>query len=455
MRRILVKALAALLVLVAAIVGGGYVYLRQSLPVVSGDVDGRRASRRRSRSSATPTPSRTSSARPRHDALYGLGYVHAQDRLWQMEFQRRIGHGRLSEIFGAATIPQDRFLRTVGFGRAARSRVGRTCPTDARRQIDAYVAGVNAFIATHHGRLLPPEFTLLRFEPEPLTGPDVLVWVKMMAWDLSANYSFELMRHDIAARSRTGADGRARCRPIPSDGLSILDGAASAPTRRCATRRRPARAGAGGADLGTRPRPRRRCRAEPLDRAPGRHATCCSAAARTEALGSNNWVVDGTLTASGKPLLANDPHLGTNMPSLWYLAHMSAGDFDVIGATLPGTPAVAIGRNRFIAWGETNVAADVEDLYLERLDADGHAAPSSAARRSRSASSRKRSSSRAPSRSQVDVRITRHGPLVSDAINANNAASTTDAEAARRSSRWRSAGPRSTTTTRRSTRSCG
>src|SRR5262249_28091891 len=93
-----------------------------------------------------------------------------------------------------------------------------------------------------------------------------------------------------------------------------------------------------------------------------------------EGLGSNNWVVDGTRTASGKPLLANDPHLRTRIPSTWYLAHVSAGEFDMIGATLPGTPAVALGRNRFIAWGSTNVAADVEDLYLERLDASGRSA---------------------------------------------------------------------------------
>ena len=117
-----------------------------------------------------------------------------------------IGHGRLSEIFGAATLPQDRFLRTVGFGRAARSAWDHL-PADARQQIDAYVAGVNAFIATHHGAALPPEFTLLRFEPEPFTGPDVLVWVKMMAWDLSANYSFELLRHDHAGDGRRRADG--------------------------------------------------------------------------------------------------------------------------------------------------------------------------------------------------------------------------------------------------------
>ena len=141
------------------------------------------------------------------DGLFGLGYVHAQDRLWQMEFQRRIGHGRLSEVLGAATLPQDRFLRTVGFGRAARAAWAST-PDWAKQQINAYVAGVNAFISTHHGAALPPEFTLLRFEPEPWTGVDVVVWVKMMAWDLSANYSFELLRHDLLRGGRREARWR-------------------------------------------------------------------------------------------------------------------------------------------------------------------------------------------------------------------------------------------------------
>src|SRR5207245_11754374 len=95
------------------------------------------------------------------------------------------------------------------------------------------------------------------------------------------------------------------------------------------------------------------------------------AGARSESLGSNNWVVDGTLTASGRPLLANDPHLSARLPSTWYLAHLSGGDVEIIGGTLPGAPAVARGRNRFIAWGATNVAADVEDLYRERLDSTG------------------------------------------------------------------------------------
>src|SRR5581483_8841978 len=110
-----------------------------------------------------------------------------------------IGHGRLSEIFGAAALPQDRFLRTVGFGRAARAAWDRL-PATAREQVNAYVAGINAFIGAHSGSALPPEFTLLRFAPEPFTGPDVIVWVKMMAWDLSGNYSSEIVRHDLLAR---------------------------------------------------------------------------------------------------------------------------------------------------------------------------------------------------------------------------------------------------------------
>jgi len=139
-----------------------------------------------------------------------------------------------------------------------------------------------------------------------------------------------------------------------------------------------------------------------------------------EALGSNNWVIDGALSATGKPLLANDPHLSAKTPSTWYLAHVTGGDFDAIGATLPGTPAIAIGRNRFIAWGETNVAADVEDLYRERIDATGRFAEFRGAQEP-IAIVRETIAIKGAEPLQVDVRITRHGPLVSDAINTNNA----------------------------------
>src|SRR3954465_5804718 len=204
--RMPVKALIAVLVVLALAVGGGRHYLRRSLPQIDGTITVAGAS-------APIDIVRDADAIPhifggrKAEALVGLGYGPAQDRLWQMELQRRIGFGRLSEVLGAGALPQDRFLRTVGFGRAARLAWAST-PEWAKQQVNAYVAGINAFLATHRGGALPPEFTLLRFEPEPWSGADVIVWVKMMAWDLSANYSFELLRHDLTGT--VGADRMAQ-----------------------------------------------------------------------------------------------------------------------------------------------------------------------------------------------------------------------------------------------------
>ena len=417
MRQMVVKGLAFLVLLVFVAGVGGYLYLRRSLPIVSGTVTvpGIAAPVEIVRD-ADNIPHIFAGSRA--DAFYGLGYVHAQDRLWQMEFQRRIGHGRLSEIFGAATLPQDRFLRTAGFGRAAVS-AWRHLPESSRALINAYVAGVNAFL---EGARLPPEFTLLRFAPEPWTGPDVLVWVKMMAWDLSANYSLELLRHDIAARV-----GQERLRmlmpPYPFDGPSIISTVSSVPVAPVESSPAPVDSHAQVAW----PDPTGQvvwtaALASAVDGLPAVRSFLMNSF-RSEALGSNSWVVDGSRTASGKPLLANDPHLGASVPSLWYLAHMNAGDFDVIGATLPGAPAIAIGRNRFIAWGETNVAADVQDLYRERVNAAGtHTEFQGTQEPLTLIKEIIEISGEAPV--TIDVRISRHGPLVSDAINANNAAST-------------------------------
>ena len=420
MRVIIRRALLALVSVLVVVVAGGYFYLRQSLPDfdedrtvrgITADVDIVRDA------DAIPHIFATNKL----DGLFGLGYVHAQDRLWQMEFQRRIGHGRLSEIFGTATIPQDRFLRTVGFGRAARS-AWEHLPRDTQHQIDAYVAGINAFIADHRGRRLPPEFTLLRFEPEPFTGPDVLVWVKMMAWDLSANYSSELLRQDLNAT--LGADRVAQLLPeYPANGLSILDDPAHAhepavspaavPTSSSASLSQPSTAW------------------QALQTALEGNSMVTSAllaGARHEAIGSNNWVVDGTMTATGHPLLANDPHLATHVPSIWYLVHISAGDFDIIGASLPGTPAIALGRNRYMAWGATNVAADVQDLYREKIDPTGRFAEFRGQPEPITVIP-ERIGVKGAEPIALNVRVTRHGPLISDAINANNAESKTSTAA--------------------------
>ncbi|HWF83732.1 MAG TPA: penicillin acylase family protein [Vicinamibacterales bacterium] len=422
--RLMLRAVAAIVLVAACFTAAAYLAARRSLPVVNGTIAVAGLS-------APIDIIRDADAIPhifastRLDALFGLGYVHAQDRLWQMEFQRRIGHGRLSEIFGAATLPQDRFLRTVGFGRAAR-QAWTTMPDWAKTQVNAYVAGVNAFISTHHGTALPPEFSLLRFEPEPWTGVDVLVWVKMMAWDLSANYTFELLRHDLAAV--VGDERMTQLMPAyPHDGLSIL----STRSTTVDTENTEAKSS------------RDRSSASPVPSVvasswAGGFASALSGGvpavrdfllgnATTEALGSNNWVVDGSLTASGKPMLANDPHLSTHLPSTWYLAHMSAPDFDVVGATMPGAPAVALGRNRFISWGATNVAADVQDLYREHIDPTGRFAEFRGVQESLQIVA-ETIDVKGAAPVHVNVRVTRHGPLISDAINAMNA----DLPAARR-----------------------
>ena len=431
MRRRVPGTIAAILLVAAIVLAGGDYYLRRSLPQIDGTITVAGLS-------APIDIVRDADDIPhifaanKSDALFGLGYAHAQDRLWQMELQRRIGHGRLSEVLGEAALPQDRFLRTVGFGRAARTAWTST-PDWAKAQIDAYIAGINAFIATHHGAGLPPEFSLLRFEPEPWTGPDVIVWVKMMAWDLSGNYSFELLRHDLVAA--VGAERMAQLMPrYPQDGLSIV-GRADGPDARLKASRS-ITASASRSITALEGEPFRRA-----DEAAGKsskpHPTYLGALSRAlsggvpsvrdfltgssvEGLGSNNWVVDGTMTASGKPMLANDPHLSAHMPSTWYLAHVSGGDFEIIGATLPGAPAVALGRNRFIAWGATNVAADVEDLYQEKIDPTGMLAEFRGAQEPITVIPETILVKDKPS-VLVNVRVTRHGPLISDAINAMNA----------------------------------
>ena len=401
MLRFALKALAVIAILIALTIAAIDVLMRRSLPALDGTVTVAGLSAPveivRDRSDIPHIFAST-----KNDALFGLGYAHAQDRLWQMEFQRRIGFGRLSEVFGPATIPQDRFLRTVGFGRAAKETWERLPPW-AQQQVNAYVAGINAFVSSHHGGALPPEFTLLRFEPEPWTGPDVAVWVKMMAWDLSANYSFELLRNDLVRT--VGIDRMKQLMPLyDPNGLSIVGEAEEDGLSKAA---------------GHTPRIAA-FSASPLLSG---HFSVPGLMPAPDGAGSNNWVVDGTMTASGKPMLANDPHLAAHVPSTWYLAHLSSPDFEVVGATLPGVPGVVLGRNRRVAWGMTNVSADVEDLFREHLDASGRSAEFRGGQEPLTIV-RETIRVKGADPVAVDVRLTRHGPLVSDALNANEAQST-------------------------------
>lgn len=282
------------------------------------------------------------------DAFFALGVAHAQDRLWQMEFQRRVGAGRLSEVLGKAALDQDRFLRTWGFYRSAEQAYMGLSPY-AKSAVDAYVAGINAYLSTNPP--LPLEFRLLGLRPEPWQPADVLVWAKMMSFDLSGNWRSELQRLQWAAKGMTPARMTQLRPPYPADAPTVLqaeDLQLPPPTRPD---------GESARALLTL--------AAQLPRAlhlPG----------ELMARASNNWVIGGGRTASGKPLLANDPHLGLGAPLLWYLVHIEAPTYKAIGSSFPGLPAVVIGRNQRIGWGVTTVGADVQDLYVMEEVAGGY-----------------------------------------------------------------------------------
>jgi penicillin amidase len=270
----------------------------------------------------------------RRDLLFAQGFVHAQDRLWQMDFQRRVVRGRLSEVFGAATVETDRAMRILGMFRVAEAEAA-ALSAESCVDLEAYAAGVNAAMASQP---LPIEFTLLRYRPEPWKPADSLCWAKMMAWGLSINWETELLRAEIVAR--LGVERAAELEPGGSHSPVIaLTEALFRPLRAASTREAiPAR--------------------EPdLPSAPG-------------SVGSNNWVIAGSRTATGKPLLANDMHLPISSPAIWYENHLAMpGDdaVDVTGVTFPGIPYVVSGHNGRVAWGFTNGFADVQDLYRERL----------------------------------------------------------------------------------------
>ena len=372
-RRILVGVLALLSVL-----GSGLVlYLWSSLPQTAGRLvlRGPKAEIRIERD-ADGVP--LIDARDDDDAAFGLGFVHAQDRLFQMELQRRYGAGRLAVIFGREAVPIDRQMRVLGLYRAAEAEIPFLSPA-VRRGLEAYAAGVNAFLASRHGAL-PPEFLLLRFAPEPWKVADSLVWGKLMAVRLGGNYRGELLRARIA-RTVSAADLAFLYPEYPK----------GAPTTLAAMR--------------------------PIYR---RLALDALYEALPPVVGptyaSNEWVVDGQHSASGKPLLANDPHLEFGAPGFWYLARLRTPLHEIVGGTAAGAPFVLVGHNERIAWGFTTTTADVEDLFIERVDPsdpDRYLTPQGAAPFT---SRRETIVVRGAPPVDLTIRTTRHGPVLSDVL---------------------------------------
>ncbi len=332
------------------------------------------------------------------DAFRALGLLHAQDRLWQLEMNRRIVRGALAEVLGADALGNDRFLRTLGIRRNA-ERIEDGLDETTRAALQAYADGINAWIEHVEARpwQLSPEFLLLGLRPQRWEPADSIGWATMMAWDLSGNHGVELLRLALLGRL---------------DAQRVVELIGTTPPMPLAD---PAKLYGGD--------PLARSGEAPARGSLAAHALELASAivqafpsTSLDGLGSNNWAVDGRRTPSGKPILANDPHLALGAPSLWYLAHLSAPGLEVIGATLPGLPYVVVGRSDRFAWGFTNTAPDTQDLYLERVDPDDpgrYRTPDGwAAFDTRTETIRVKG---APDVEHV-VRTTRHGPVISDVL---------------------------------------
>jgi penicillin amidase len=311
------------------------------------------------------------------DLFFAQGYVTAQDRLWQMDVMRRFAAGEMSELLGPSLLEHDREQRILGLRDAARKATEALAPRD-RSYFEAYARGVNAFLNSHLEKL-PIEFRLIGYKPKPWLVEDSLLMGARMVQDLNhGTYQSALVREKILAR--LGPE-------LTNDlfvNTSWRDRPPTGNSRRIDDEERPSRKQKdddddddemdSGSDSnvarllalpGSRP-------IVELGYSTGGDARRSIAPLRPDLIpGSNNWVVSGEHTVTGKPLLSNDMHLGHQMPNLWYEAHLHCGDYDVIGVTLPGVPFVIVGHNQRVAWGFTNVGPTVEDLYVEIVNDQG------------------------------------------------------------------------------------
>jgi penicillin amidase len=405
-RRILM-VIAGLLALV--IVGGAvfsFVTVRRSFPDTTGEVQ-------ISALKGEVTVKRDGKGIPQiyadtpEDLFLAQGYVHAQDRFYEMDFRRHVTAGRLAELVGDAALETDKFVRTLGWRRVAQQELA-LLDDDTRRLVNAYARGVNRYIEGRSSSQLSLEYAALgvtgpSYDPDPWTAVDSLAWVKAMAWDLRSNMNDEIAR--VLSTAKLTVDQVEELYPdypddhatIVGDEGTVVDGAfaESAPAatglaRSAVTSLKAAKNGADAlpALLGT-----------------------------GDGIGSNSWVVSGDRTSTGEPILANDPHLAPSMPGIWYQVGLhcrtvdEACPYDVAGFSFSGLPGVVVGHNAKIAWGVTTMYADVADLYLEKVtgdtyEYDGQQLP---------VETREETFEVAGGESEtITVRSTKHGPILSD-----------------------------------------
>jgi penicillin G amidase len=309
------------------------------------------------------------------DLFFAQGFVQAQDRFFEMDFRRHVTAGRLSELFGDTALETDEFVRTMGWQRVAAAELPRLDPA-TKRYLDAFSAGVNAYLADHSGSQLSLEYAVLSlkerdYTPEPWTPTDSLAWLKAMAWDLRGNMEDEIDR--VLASQTLSLRQIAQLypsypysthQPIVDQG-AVVDGVFEQDATQNGTRL-PRRAAFPPAVIRQLDRLDHLTHRMPALMGPGAGG----------GVGSNAWAVSGRLSSTGDPLLANDPHLAPTMPGIWYQMGLHCNTitsdcpFDVTGFTFAGLPGVVIGHNGKVAWGFTNLGPDVTDLYLEKISGD-------------------------------------------------------------------------------------
>ena len=407
-RRLAYTALA-LVVLLLLGVAGGYAFAQRSLPQVSGELTlpGLRA---------PVTVYRDKWGVPHivaeneHDLYMAQGYVVAQDRLFQMDLTRRAAAGRLSEVIGPSQLDTDKFFRALNLRRAAEASVQSYGPW-ATELLEAYAAGVNAFIAeATAGNRLPVEFTLLGYVPEPWSPVDSAIIGKIMAYDLGGNFEAEVYR--LQLRNQVGPELADQLMPVyPKDGITMIKYRGEEASRTPQATPAVAAAASGRSEAA----------ASPGTAAPGASLDLSGLLTLLpepdEGRGSNNWVIAGSGTRSGKPLLANDPHLGARTPSIWYEQHLVVpGLINAYGVMFPGAPGIVIGQNDRIAWGVTNTNPDVQDLYIERRNPENPYQFEYMGRWEDAQVYREFIPVKGQDPVPFEVVVTRHGPIISEVV---------------------------------------
>lgn len=272
------------------------------------------------------------------DAAFALGYVHAQERLFQMDIARRAGEGRLSEVFGGITVPFDKMFRTIGIYKVVEASWSKLNPV-SQKILSAYSKGVNSFIESNKGRY-PVEFDVLGYDPYPWKPEHSLVIAKMMGWELNISWWSDITFSILI--QKLGAEKSKELLPdFPQNAPTIIPKEISNLSS----------INSGFVDTDRKFRE--------FTGFTGTH------------IGSNNWVINGNISESKKPIIANDPHLAFSVPGKWFFAMIRSKDWNVEGFTVPGMPAIVIGKNRNIAWAMTNVMADDSDFYIEKIDSSG------------------------------------------------------------------------------------